>query len=321
MFQIFKKGDYNMLSNEDFVYQSLIVNLFYLRTIREFCICIQLSFLIKNDEYIKIAQDLGIKAEEIGEQYLSFADGNISQDALDGDFIVTPYTLACEEMTERLFEVDLATHITEKELEIVPGYPENISEEAVSKLNEVNKKTLSLIQNFITFVTEIYNLEIENKIFSFLYPHLLKYMIEAAEGYQIALRRLVDFQNSDPTYVANFEYNYVITLMDTAMYIRGLVNPTSIDIFIKAQSFVIQFTHLSEEYKSAGLTPENQLILSSRTLELVERYSDFLANVIERVLTGEVYFIIEPIFLDNMYTEANYFKYVLKRFKEETSML
>ena len=144
-------------------------------------------------------------------------------------------------------------------------------------------------------------------------------MIEAAEGYQIALKRLIAFQNADPTYVSNFEYNYVKTLMDTAMYIRGLVNPTSIDIFIKAQSFVVQFTHLSEEYKAVGLTPENQLILSSRTLELVERYSEFIASVIERVLTGEVYFIIEPIFLDNIYTEANYFKYVLNRLKEETS--
>ena len=34
-------------------------------------------------------------------------------------------------------------------------------------------------------------------------------------------------------------------------------------------------------------------------------------------INKELYFIAEPIFLDNMYTEANYFKYILEIVEQE----
>lgn len=306
-----------MLSNEYFVYQTLINNLFFLRTIREFCLHIQLSFLTKNVKYIDIAEGLSKKCAELGDQYIFYADGNVSQEAIDDDFIVTPYTLACEKMTERLFDVDLATNLTERELEIIPGEPHNISDELVDKLNDLNRKTLPVIKNFITFITEIYELEINNKLFSFSYPHLLKYMIDEAQIYQNTLKRLIAKLNVDPSYITNFEYNFITSLMDSAMYIRSFVNPTANDIFIKAQSYVMEFNNLLKEYKASSLSPENQKKLSNKTFEVVNRYSLFLADIIEKVLKGEVYFIAEATFLDNLYTEVNYFKSILKQIKKE----
>ena len=54
-----------MLNNNQFITESLITNLYYLRTLREYCARIQVSFQQKAEEYIKRSEKLAksIKSE------------------------------------------------------------------------------------------------------------------------------------------------------------------------------------------------------------------------------------------------------------------
>ena len=67
-----------MLSDDRFVQESLITNLFYLRTIREFCINIQSSFFKNNESYINQAEEYAIECGKIAEKYLSISNFNIN---------------------------------------------------------------------------------------------------------------------------------------------------------------------------------------------------------------------------------------------------
>lgn len=306
-----------MLTNEQFLSQTVINGLFYLRTIREFCANIKLAFLSKNQVYIDKAREFSARCEEIGGVLIEYADNNIDQKALEGQFLVTEYTLPCELLTEDLFGIKIATDITRKELALKPGVPTNVSDQTVELLNEQNRKALALCQEFAAFLKDIFAKEKRNELFSYSYPHLIKFMIEETELYETLLDRIINKQAVDPSYVTDYEYMFTASMKDSAMFLRDFVNPSNEEIVLKFNSYIAEFDNLLTDYKQTSLSPDNQKRLTGNTLKTVTRYAKFIADCIRQLLDAKLYFIVEPIFLDNIYTEANYFKYVLTRNKSE----
>lgn len=300
-----------MLTDELFVLQTLANDLYYLRTIREFCANIQLAFLDNNQEYKDIAEQFALKCEELGGILIKYADGRLPKSVLDSGILVTKYTLPCEKLTEKLFDIKIATEITEKELALTPGRDYNPSQDVIDELMRVNREANVMIKNFIEFCQDIYDNQKKQNLFSYSYLAMYRYMLEEAKLFETTLERLINKDNIDPTYVIDYEYWFNISMKDAAMFIRGLVDPDSNDIFVRANSFVSEFDVLISEYKTASLSPDTQEQLTSKSLRAVERFRMFIADVIQDVLNADLYFIIEPIFLDNMYTAANYFRYIL----------
>ena len=65
-------------------------------------------------------------------------------------------------------------------------------------------------------------------------------------------------------------------------------------------------------YKEANITPDSQLELNQSTIQYVEDFIKFLRVIINGILNNKYYFIVEPLFFDNLLTEAYYFLYLLK---------
>lgn len=301
-----------MLNNEEFLTVSLENGLFYLRTIREFCANIKLAFLNKNIEYSKKAEGFADRCEELGAILTKYADGNLSKKFLDSKSIVTEYTLPSELLTEKLFGIDINTDITRNELVLKPGIPGNITNEEVNIIMEVNKKALTLTQEFIEYLTDIFEKEKKLELFSYSYPALIKYMIEETKLYNSYLERLIRKEKVDPSFVTDYQYMFITSMKDAASFLRSMVNPSEEEFYIKAESFYVEFEHLLNEYKSTALSPDLQEALTTKTLKAVKRFSDYISNCIKNVLDSKLYYIVEPIFLDNLYTEANYFIYILE---------
>ena len=72
-----------MLSDSKFIENSLISNLYYLRTLREFCARVQLSLPSNYKEYIDIAGKLAKQCEELGSKIMKYANRNIPSVALN----------------------------------------------------------------------------------------------------------------------------------------------------------------------------------------------------------------------------------------------
>ena len=300
-----------MLSDLDFIKQTLINNLYYLRTINQFCISIYLSFLENNQRYRDIAMNFAKGVEDLGRRVLKNIDGYLA-DILNEEIFVTKYTLPLERLTEKLFDIKIATDLTEEQLQITPGTNEIVSSEIVNELMEINSQAMILATNFIEFCKEIYNEQRDNGLFSYNYPALYRYMIEEIKLYETTLGRLNRKNKVDPTYVIDYQYWFTTSMKDAAMFIRGYVDPENTDIFTRANSFANEFDYLIDEYKNIVLSPQSQDVLTNKTMRAVERFRLFLSDAITEVLNNNLTFIIAPIFLDNMYTSANYFKYILK---------
>lgn len=300
-----------MLSEVNFVQESIAINLYYLRTLREFCLNIQTSLVPFEKGYISKAESIALSCERLGNDITSFASGMVSKEALDYQIYVTQYTLECEKLTEKLFNIDIDTGITEKELQLKSGEPKTVSKEMVDSMKRINAEAFSLADEFSKLCTEIVDKMEINELFSYSYIALTRFMIYETELFKSGLERLIQQFQIDPSSAANYEFYFNNSMRSIAIFIEKLVDPINEDIFDKAKWFENSFNEAEEAYKTTPLTPDNQKVLTEKETLLVKEFHNFMEECIKKLLAREVYFIIEPIFWDNMYTQINFFQYIL----------
>ncbi len=300
-----------MLTEKNYYIESLRNHLYYLRTIREFCITIELSFYKNNEEYIRIAQDFANKADELGKEAISYTGGLVSKNALEGGIYVTEFSLPCEKLTEKLFDIEIVPTFTEQELALKAGINENINASVIEKIKILNKKALTFAINFSKFCEEIKNKMSLNNLFSFSYIDFFSYIFDEINTYILDLERIIRMEGYSPIYAVGYEYNFAITLQKTARFIRDWVDVKHSDVFDIATYYVNSFGEIIDEYLKASISPDVQNELSNQTIELLTDYQDFLKSVLTRLIAGQLYFITPPVSLDNIYTSVNFYKFNL----------
>lgn len=306
-----------MLNDKEFFEESLITNLYYLRTLREYCTRIQVSFPIKYDELIKRSEELAKRCDEIGNRLMNYADSNIPDNVLKSDIIVTKYTLEAELLTEKLFGIDVDTSITEKELAIKPGST-TPTKEMVQAMEEINTEIIELANEFIEFSSRLIQSIKNQEIFAFYYNSLNDYIIEEMKIYVSTLERLNQKDKINPSYVIDNEYWYNAFLFGISRFIRGEIDPVYEDIFNEANNFVNEYRNIIIEYETMIITPITQKNMTLNSLELARRFKTFVEKCIEKLLKKELYFISAPITKDNALTAINYFIYNLEKTEKTT---
>lgn len=298
-----------MLNNNELFTQSLNDHLYYLRSIREFCITIELTFYKNNQSFIDKARDYARKCEELGRKAIGYANNSISKEALDNEIYFTKYTLDIELLTEKLFGVSLNTNITQEELKLAVGNTPNIGN--INKIKELNKEVLEFVEEFQNFCKEIRD-DLKNVLlFSYSYIDYFDYMITDVNTYILDLNRLISNESVSPVYAIGYEYYVSTSLAKTASFIRGWINPIHQDIFDLANYYLNNFNTIVNEYLKTSFSPNVQNNINRRLLNLISEYQSFVSNMLDRLLKGEIYFITPPITIDNIYTSVNFYKYIL----------
>ena len=300
-----------MLKEQDFLEQSLNSNLFYLRTLRDFCINIQLSFY-GNSEYIGRASSLAKQSQDLGRELITYTNGIIPKDAKEYQLYYTDYTLATEKLTEELFNLNLATDITENISNLTVGTNQAPTLENIKKIEDFNKKALTIATEFVNLAEEIRKKLLNNELFSYSYPLLYDYMIRTINIYKAELVRLEEKIVKDPILVVDTEYDYNITLYEIISFLRGLINPNAARYILELNELLNEeYPKLLDNYNNLPLSPENQLMLSEESLRLLRKTRILIKDMLKDLLDANLYFIIEPLAIDNFYRNTNYFLYII----------
>ena len=300
-----------MLKEQDFLEQSLNSNLFYLRTLRDFCINIQLSFY-GNSEYIGRASSLAKQSQDLGRELVTYTNGIIPKDAKEYQLYYTDYTLATEKLTEELFNLNLATDITENISNLTVGTNQAPTLENIKKIEDFNKKALTIATEFVNLAEEIRKKLLNNELFSYSYPLLYDYMIRTINIYKAELVRLEEKIVKDPILVVDTEYDYNITLYEIISFLRGLINPNAARYILELNELLNEeYPKLLDNYNNLPLSPENQLMLSEESLRLLRKTRILIKDMLKDLLDANLYFIIEPLAIDNFYRNTNYFLYII----------
>ena len=306
-----------MLTNEEFYIQSLRDHLYYLRTIKEFCITIELSFYKNNLEYINLSQNYARLSDELASKAISYTGGFISREALESEIYVSKYSLPCERLTEKLFGININTVITEKELSFQMGMNDEINENTISSIKSLNERALNFAKDFSSFCKEIRDKLDSNKLFSFSYSDFFNYLFDEVNTYILDLERIIRMEGYSPIYAVGYEYNYAVTLEKTARFIRDWVDVSHEDVFDMASFYVNSFGELINLYLKASISPSVQETLSKNTIILLSDYQDFLRDILNKLINKDLYFITPPVSIDNIYTSVNFYKFTLNLQEKE----
>lgn len=301
-----------MLNDTLFMQQSLTNNLFYLRMLRDFSLNIELSFFKNNQELINAARDFGKSAEELLEKNITLANNKLFKDILDSQIFISDYTLDSELLTEKLFDIDINTNLTEQVTNLTGNNQYVANEQDIEKVQPLNTSALDLVSEFIDFLEYILNTMKKNNLFSYSYPTFYEYMLLDMNLFKSELERLIEKNGVGPTYILSLQVGKLDSMKKQTQFIQGLSDPNQTGIITQARNFEEEFNDLLAQYKVSNLSPDTQKVLNEKALDVTERFQSFLSTIIERLLAEELYFITPPIFLNNLLMDINYFIYLLK---------
>ena len=300
-----------MLTEEEFYKESIDANLYYLRTLRDFCINIELSFYGDNP-YKKRAYILARKSQDLGREIVTLTNGKVPSKGLNYQIFYTEYTLPIERLTEKLFNLNLGTDITEMQLKLTPTDTFEVNDELITTLTSFNDRATSIANEFINLAREIRDEMTSNNLFSYSYPTMYNFMIITIELYIGELNRLKERIRKDPIIALDTEYGYNITAYEITSFLRGLIDPNATS-YIEVLNNILNeiYPGLLEDYNSLPLSPENQQNLTERSIAVIRRIRLLISNMLRDLLDAKLYFIIEPLAIDNFYRNINYFLYAL----------
>ena len=300
-----------MLTEEEFYKESIDENLYYLRTLRDFCINIELSFYGDNP-YKDRAAAIAKKSQDLGREIVTFTNGKVPNKGVNYQIYYTQYTIETERLTEKLFGINLATDITESQLKLVPTDTFEINDELIRNMISINDRVSTLANDFIELAREIRDEMTSNNLFSYSYPTMYNFMIITIELYIGELNRLKEMISKDPIIALDTEYGYNITAYEITSFLRGLIDPNA-NSYIEVLNNILNeiYPQLLEDYNSLPLSPENQKSLTERSIAVIRRIRLLISNMLRDLLDAKLYFIIEPLAIDNFYRNINYFLYAL----------
>ena len=300
-----------MLTEEEFYKESIDANLYYLRTLRDFCINVELSFY-GNTPYKARAESLARRSQDLGREIVTSTNGKVPSKGLSYQIFYTEYTLPIERLTEKLFTLNLGTNITEIQLRLTPTDTFEVNDNLITSMTSVNDRATSIANDFIELSKEITKEMTSNNLFSYSYPTMYNFMIITIELYIGELNRLKERTKKDPIIALDTEYGYNITAYEITSFLRGLIDPSA-DSYIEVLNNILNeiYPKLLEDYNSLPLSPENQQNLTERSITVIRRIRLLISNMLRDLLDAKLYFIIEPLAIDNFYRNINYFLYAL----------
>ena len=302
-----------MLDNNEIYEQSLVDHLYYLRAIRSYCISIGLSFFGNNEEYINEAINLGIRAREIENLAISYTNNKVGKEISNSGFYVTPYTISCELLTEKLFGVSLNINIQENIKALSNKADFVVNSDMILKINNLNQQGLTLAHDFCSFSLMIREKLIKKELFSYLYPEFFNYTYDAVDIYVKDLERIIKKEDYAPIYLQNYAYYFNEAYKKTAKFLRGFLDTRHQDIFDMATFYVNSFANLVDKY----LKEDNNDELSLQTENLVINYKDFISNTIQKLLNKEIYFITPANTIDHFLASTNVYLYIMNYIRKK----
>ncbi len=300
-----------MRSNERYVIQSLELHLFFARIMKEHSFFLEAGFTPRDSVFSKEADDFKLQFETILLNAIQVSNGVIGNDVLTSGEIITDFTLDAEKKTESLTGISINQKLTLLEAKLCGsnGCP-NISQAYVEYVRELNCYAKIAVEGLITFKEKILNCVLSCRMFTVNYPLLIEHILREARLYQRYLIQLdcgKDIENDD---IRETELFWDQIMMEHALFIRGLLDPTEGELINTANDFAGDYAALLERARNASdLTIDS---VTNDTLQETIKYRDFKAAGTEGIADCKIRSIIVPLLADHVLREANHYLRLLK---------
>lgn len=307
-----------MLSIEKFVIQSLELNLFFIRIMKEHSIFLEAGFTPKNPDLAARADEFKNIFTELLSETIILSRGIISRDAINSNEIVTSFTLNAEQATEYYTNIVIDANITNEEI-LLTGESGTIDYMTLElSVADLNQRIMGALSQLIDFKTELLQNVLNCSIFTVNYPLLIDHILREARLYFDLLEKLqnrVKFNLYKE--VARQESFWNRIMAEHAKFIRGLLDPTEETLIETAHKFGKEFDELTKQSLKLNDHVSELKTLTKKALDETKDIRDFKRQGTEGLLNCQIRSIILPLLGDHTLREANHYLRLLKYFKKE----
>ena len=297
-----------MISEKEFISQSLELNLFFLRIMKEHSIFLEATFVVKDKNLISQAHDFKRQFTNLLYYAISLSEGVISSSVLESNSIVTKYTMDAEKATESASGIYIDSSITSLENSLSPGTPIGNITYLTDQVYRLNQYSIASAKMIAEFKTKLLRNVLSCITFTNTYPLLIDHILREALFFAQLLTKLqngIEFDvNKDIIEQESFG-NRIMS--EHSFFIRGLLDPTETELFEVLNNFGKEFEELRQEASSISKSQADLALLTSRTLESTKKLSNFKSQATEGLLTCNIKAIILPLLADHVLREANHY--------------
>lgn len=307
-----KKEFHKMTFN--FITLSLETHLFFARIMKEHALFIEAGFPCKNSAWIKKASLLREQFEKLLFDVAKISSNRIGCPILKSNELVTEFTLPAEKRTEFLSGITIDTDLTQIEQNLSCEPWKNDNRQLFRRVQQINLRSIQLLNELIRLKQNILSEVSSGRLFTFNYPLLIQHILREANLYRSTIDNLMNNRPLSREKLFGTEEFWNQIMMEHALFIRGLLDPSEEELVQMAQDFAMNYKSLLELAKSQDAAAQK---LTGKSIEETIKYRDFKAAGTQGILNREVASIILPLLADHVLREANHYLRVLQCIRAE----
>lgn len=291
---------------DNYIVKSLELHLFFGRIMKEHSFFLKAGFTPADPSFIARAEFFKTEFERLLSRAVSLSNGIVSKEALNSGEIVTEFTYLAEKQTEKLTGISINKDITNRELRL-SGIGLSQPEGKLRQVRILNQTALKLLNGLISLKEDILSRVLNCQMFTVNYPLLIKHILREAKLYRQYIQILE--RNGDLTVKSMKEsecfWNQI--MMEHALFIRGLLDPSEDELFNTADKFAGEYAELLQRCRNA-----QDMTLTEDSLEETKKLRDFKTAGVKGIESCKIRSIILPLLADHVLREANHFIRILE---------
>lgn len=288
--------------NDKYATKSLELHLFFGRIMKEHSFFLKAGFTPANPDFSNKAEYFKREFERLLNDAVTLAQGNVSQNVLSSGELVTEFTAEAERQSERFTGIAIDKNITRREQNLRSGCACTANGNLCASVKRLNRRALGLLNGLISFKENVLQNVLNCNMFTANYPLLLRHIIREAKLYREYVEMLEnDGYLSDGT-MRDTECFWNQIMMEHALFIRGLLDPTEEELIKSADGFAGDYAELLDKCHAA-----QDRTLSVDSLSETQKFRDFKTAGVKGIEQCKIRSIILPLLADHVLREANHY--------------
>lgn len=298
------------MEQNEYVISSLELHLFFARIMKEHALFLEAGFTPQGANLAKEAEGFKIKFERLLEKVVKLSDRVVGEEVLNSGEIVTEFTMNAESKTQMFTGIDINKCVTSAAMRLRCGENVCIAPALVSNVKRLNRSALGLLNGLINLKERILSKVTSCTLFTVNYPLLIEHILREAKLYRTYLISLEKGNGLDCRSMAQTEAFWNRIMMEHALFIRGLLDPSENELIKTSDSFAEEYAQLlSQSHEAVDKTIAAD---ANDSLKETIRFRDFKTAGTKGIQNCKIKSIILPLLADHVLREANHYIRLLK---------
>ncbi|MBQ9133031.1 MAG: DUF2935 domain-containing protein [Clostridia bacterium] len=290
------------MHTDNYIEKSLELHLFFGRIMKEHSLFLRAGFTPADPSFSARAELFKQEFENLLGNAVSISCGVVRKEVLCSGEIVTEFTTAAEKQTEAFTGIAINKELTARELRLCNDCRPRRIANLRAVVRQLNRRALELLNGLIRFKEQILEKVLHCEMFTMNYPLLIEHIIREAKLYRQYVEMLEREGRLTDQSMQEVECFWNQIMMEHALFIRGLLDPTEGELIQSADNFAAEYGKLLEACNRA-----QDQTLETTSLDETVRFRDFKRAGTEGIEQCKIRSVILPLLADHVLREANHY--------------